>query len=235
MRIAICDDDVFFRQVLKTIIMDYKISRRLHIDIFEYENGEALLASQRNFDIVFLDYQMPGPDGMAVARALRRRQLICSIVFVTSYPDFVYESFEVNPYRFWRKPITNSQIESLLNTYIAEQKRLAPLIVIDDFEQKVIAAKDILYLEGDGKYCIVRTQTETYHSSKTLAQVHALLPQHCFYRSHKSYVVNLYSIDSFKEGIVTLTNGECAKIGHSKTGEFKRIFKQFLKDYHVQT
>jgi len=232
MMVAICDDEAFFRNELKTYILDYKHQRRLHIDIYEYETGKALLTSSKKFDMVFLDYQMPGLDGMEVARALRRRQLTCSIVFVTSYPDFVYESFEVQPYRFWPKPITADQIDKLLNKYISEQKQLAPLIVIDDYEQKVIAAKDILYLEGDGKYCIVRTQTETYHSSKTLAQVHALLPQHCFYRSHKSYVVNLYSIDSFEHGIITLSNGEVAKIGHSKIGEFNRIYRQFLKDYY---
>lgn len=231
MMIAICDDEAYFRSALKAYILEYKQQRRLHIDIYEYETGNALLASSKAFDMVFLDYQMPGLDGMAVARTLRRKQITCSIVFVTGYPDFVYDSFEVQPYRFWRKPIVASQIEKLLNNYIAEQKQLAPLIVINDYEQKVIAAKDILYLEGNGKYCIVRTHNETYNSSKTLAQVHALLPQHCFYRSHKSYVVNLYSIDSFADGVAALTNGEFVRIGRNKMGEFNRVYKQFIKDY----
>ena len=111
---------------------------------------------------------------------------------------------------------------------------LSPIIVINDSEQQVISARDILYLEGDGKYCIIRTSTNTYRSSKTLAQVHALLPQHCFYRSHKSYVVNLYGICSFDRGIATLINGEVAKIGRSKISEFKQIYKQFIRDYYVK-
>ncbi len=234
MLIAICDDDPIFRKELRAFILDYKTNRRLHIDIYEYAAGEALLLEKKMFDIVFLDYQMPGMDGMEVARVLRSRNITCSIVFVTSYPHFVYEAFEVQPYRFFEKPVIQEQIDSLLTTFIRQQKLLAPIIVINDSEQKIIPAKDILYIEGDGKYCIVRTSKETYNSSKTLAQVHMLLPQHCFYRSHKSYVINLYSISSFNKGIATLTNGEIARIGRTKMGEFKRVYKQFLRDYYFK-
>ena len=122
----------------------------------------------------------------------------------------------------------------LLNTYIRHQKLLAPLIVINDGEQSVIPSRDILYLEGDGKYCTVRTLDKTYSSSKTLAQVHDLLPQHCFYRSHKSHVVNLYSIRSFDKEIITLVNGEMVKIGRNKSAAFKQVYKQFTQDYYVK-
>ena len=171
---------------------------------------------------------------MEAARELRRRNLTCSIVFVTSYPEFVYEAFEVQPYRFFCKPVTQEQFSALMTGFIREQKLLAPITVLVDSEQVVIPSKDILYVEGNGKYCIIRTVKETYNCSKTLAQAHELLPQHCFYRSHKSYVVNLYSISSFDGGIAKLTNGENARIGRSKIGEFKRVYKQFVKDYYFK-
>ena len=163
-----------------------------------------------------------------------RENLTCSIVFVTSYPEFVYEAFEVQPYRFFCKPIAQEQISTLITGFIREQKLLAPITVLVDGEQVVIPSKDILYVEGNGKYCIIRTLKETYNCSKTLAQTHNLLPQHCFYRTHKSYVVNLYSISSFDGGIAKLTNGENARIGRSKIGEFKRVYKQFVKDFYFK-
>lgn len=234
MRIAICDDEKYFRDQLKLNISAYAAERRLHLDTYEFASGEDLLASDKAFDMIFLDYQMSGKDGMDAARELRRRNLSCSIVFVTSYPQFILESFEVQPYRFYIKPVTQDQINALMNTFLQQQRLLAPITVVHDDEQTVINVKDILYLEGDGKYCIIRTSNNTYSSSKTLSQVHELLPQHCFYRSHKSYVVNLYSVSSFDGKTATLVNGEIAKISRSKTAEFKRVYMQFVKDYYVK-
>lgn len=234
MKFAICDDEKHFRDQLKMNISVYMEERRLYFDICEFASGEDLLASDKAFDMVFLDYQMSGIDGMDAARELRRRNLSCSIVFVTSYPQFILESFEVQPYRFYIKPISQDQITALLNTFIQQHRLLAPITVVHDGEQTVINVKDILYLEGDGKYCIIRTSNNTYSSSKTLSQVHELLPQHCFYRSHKSYVVNLYSVSSFDGKTATLVNGEIAKISRSQTAEFKRVYMQFVKDYYVK-
>lgn len=234
MLVAICDDEMNFREALRSMIFEYKTKNRIHIDVYTYADGYALLQSDKVFDLIFMDYQMPGVDGMEAARELRRRSCTCSIVFVTAYPQFVLESFEVQPYRFFVKPVDEAQITSLLNTFIAQQKKLAPLLVINENEQIVVSAKDVLYLEGNGKYCTVRTTKNTYNSSKTLAQVHALLPQYCFYRSHKSYVVNLYSISSFNHNVITLVNGEAVCIGRSKVAEFKRIYRQFVKDYYIK-
>lgn len=235
MLIAICDDEKNFREELKSFLVKYKSNHRLHIDIYQFDEGEDLIQSDVIFDMVFLDYQMPGINGMEVARKLRLKNIVCSIVFVTSYPQFILESFEVQPYRFFVKPLLEEQLISLMDTFIAHQKLLSPIIVINDEEQRVIPAKDILYLEGNGKYCIIRTASDTYYSSKTLAQVHELLPQHCFYRTHKSYVINLYCIDSFSDKCVAITNGEKVRVARNKSAEFKRVYANFVKNYYLRT
>ena len=235
MQIAICDDNKLFRQHVREAIFQYKAKRRLHIDVYEFSSGEELLESTKFFDAIFLDYLLEDLDGMQVARKLRERDITSSIIFVTNYPQFVFESFEVHPYRFLRKPITEREVVEILNGIIARQKLLAPLIVINESEQLVIQAKDIIYLEGAGKYCIVRTTQGVYNSSKTLAQTHAILPQHCFYRCHKSYVVNLFHVVSIENRISKLSNGEQAMIGRSKVSEFRRIYMQFVKDYFMKT
>lgn len=234
MLVAICDDEKAFRDNLRTMILQYKTNRRLHIDIYEYATGEDLIQASKPFDMIFLDYQMSGMDGMAVARQLRGKNITCGIVFATNYPSFVFESFEVEPFRFLAKPITAAQIEAILTAFIRNQKLLAPIMVVDDLEQVMIPAKEIVYIEGAGKYCTIRTLSGTYKSSKTLSQVHALLPQHSFYRSHKSYVVNLYSVSAFEKGIIKLVNGENVLIGRSKMAEFKRTYFQFVKDYYIK-
>lgn len=234
MLIAICDDDAVCRDHLYSILSAYRSSHRLPMDIYKFDKAEGLLSASRQFDLIFLDYQMPNLNGMDTARVLRSRNLTCSIVFITSYPNFVLESFEVQPYRFLVKPAKPEQIQELLTAFVAQHRLLAPLIIQQDGCQFTIESKNILYLEASGKNCIIRTLDETYTSSKTLAQVHSLLPQHCFYRTHKSYVVNLYSIRSFDKENVTLINGEVARLGRANLADFRRDYAQFVKDYYVK-
>lgn len=234
MEVAICDDEKIFRQEIKEMLIRYKTEKRICIDIYEFESGEALLSSDLVFDVVFMDYQMAGMNGLDAARALRTKNSICSIIFVTAFPEFILESFEVQPFRFMIKPIQEDKVYDALDNYIKQQKLLYPLVIIDNGEQKSIKAQDIIYLEGDGKYCLVRTNTETVHSSKTLAQVASLLPIHCFYRIHKSYVINMYFIASVNGNTVTFTNGELATIGRNHIAEFKKVYMNFVKNYYVR-
>ena len=235
MTIAICDDEDVFRGKLKEYLLSYKRKHRLQIDIIEFSNGEALLSYDGIPDIVFLDYQMPGINGMGAARTLRARNNICSIIFVTSYPEFMIESFEVNTYRFFIKPIDIKKLNDALDNYIKEKKMFAPVVINVGVEQIVINSEDIIYLEGAGKYCNIRTTTALYRSSKTLSGVYSLLPQHCFFRTHKSYVINLYCVVSIKSDCVILSNGEKAKIGRRSLTEFKNAYKEFVKHFTTRT
>ena len=234
MQIAICDDESNFREELKKYLIEYKKDKRMQLDIYEFKSGKALCSTDISFDIVFLDYQMPSLDGMETARILRENNILCNIVFVTNYPDFVFESFEVNPYRFWKKPVEFEKVESLLNLYIKQHKMLAPIIIFDYDGQKIIESKDVVYLEGDGKYCIIRTWHETVHSSKTLSGVLELLPQYCFFRVHKSYAVNLYCVKHISGNEILLKNGEKVLISRNNVAKFKMAYKNFVRDYYLK-
>ena len=177
---------------------------------------------------------MPGLDGLETARQLRKENHICSIIFVTSYPEFVLESFSVQPFRFMVKPIQEKLIAEAMNSYVKLQKLFYPISIIVDGELITIATQDITYLEGDGKYCWIYTEDKTYHSSKTLTGIHSLLPPYCFFRVHKSFVVNMFCIVSIKENIITLNSGERIVVGRSNLSEFKKVYRDFLNKNFVR-
>ncbi len=228
---AICDDDVFFRKQIHEFLVEYKRIRRVQLDIVEFSDGNELLQYEYPLDIVLLDYDMPILDGMETARQLRAKKSLCCIVFITSFPQHVFEAFEVNTYRYLLKPVDFITLEGVLDHYIQDKKMLTPITVNMDGEQITVNSEDIMYLEADGKYCIIRTTTQSLHSSKTLSQVFDLLPQHCFYRTHKSYAVNLYCISSIKENLVVLTNKERVRISRNKLSAFKDAYKNFIKHF----
>ena len=233
MLVAICDDEAIFRNELRAYLIEYSKLRRTLVEIFEYSSGDALCASDYAFDMVFLDYQMTGIDGMETTRLLRRRTNMCNIVFVTNFPNFMQESFEVNPYRFFIKPISKDIIFNMLDKYIRQEKELAPIIITDYDGQKVIKSKDIIYIEGDGKYCTIRTKNDTFHSSKTLSGVLKMLPKYCFYRVHKSYAVNMYCIEEINYSDITVTNGEKVSVARQHAADFKRTYRDFVKIFYV--
>ena len=101
--VAICDDGHLCRNHLYGILNEYRTGNRVQMEIYQFNRGTDLLSSVRRFDLIFLGYPMPGLNGMAAARNLCQRNMSCSIVFITSYTQFVPESFEVPPRSPWNR------------------------------------------------------------------------------------------------------------------------------------
>lgn len=230
-RIAICDDERIFRSELVEMLIDYRNQHRLGMDIREFENGKSLLRDDSVFDLVFLDYQMDDIDGLETAKIMRKNNDNCSIVFVTSYPTFIREAFEVDAMRFLDKPVSKLKLFESLDSFIKMQKSKFTISVNVDNEIIRIETDGILYIEADGKYSTIRTKEKFYHSSKTLNEIYNMLPVYCFYRSHRSYVVNLYHIKRYDKTRIYFENGEQALISRSKLSSFKKVLHSFVNDY----
>ena len=132
------------------------------------------------------------------------------------------------------KPLDTNKLSNDIDCFIKDKKMFSPIVVNVYGEQIVISSEDIIYLEGSGKYCNIRTIDNTVQSSKTLAGVLKLLPQHCFFRTHKSYAINLYCIVSIKDDFITLNNGEKAKISRNRMSDFKKAYKDFIKHFNTR-
>lgn len=235
MQVAICDDEQIFRKELHDYLVAYKTERKIQIDIYEFEDGKNFLDSDLIFDIVFMDYQMPEIDGLETAKKLRLKNSLCSIVFITSYSEFfIKDAFEVNTYRFFDKPISCDKIYSTLDAYIAQQKALAPIMVYDFDGQKTIPFKDIVLIEGDNKYCKIHTTTEIIPCSKTIIKTLSLLPEYCFYRTHKSFAINMYFVSKVETDNILMINGETAYLSRKYAPGFKKAYRDFIKNHYVR-
>ena len=116
MRIAICDDEKQICEFLKEKIRRYYFSNDINFSIQTFENGEKLLESDLNLiDVLFLDVEMPGRNGMKVAKAIREKNKEMIIVFFTAYSEFVFESFKVDAFRYLVKPVNNQELNETLD------------------------------------------------------------------------------------------------------------------------
>jgi len=227
LKVAICDDEKIFVDQLKVLIYDYANKHRFGMVIDVFERGEDLLKTTKKFDIIYLDYQMSGIDGMDTARALRAKNVQGNIIFVTNYPDFVYSAFEVNTFRFIKKPIEKKDIDDSLDAYFKRFGNDYPIILYSDREAVKVETSEIIFLEALGKHCVLHKKDQTFECAKTMAEIYRMLPRNHFYKINRAFIVNFNYIDRFSSEVVVFKNGEKAYISRNYMTAFKNAYKNY--------
>ncbi len=218
-RCLIVDDEMPARQELLYIlssIEDVKV-------IGEASNGiEALeLIKTLKPDIVFLDIQMPQVSGMDVARRLLEEEHKPIIIFVTAYDQFAVEAFEVNAIDYLLKPISEERLQKTLEKITSNKKsdeevdynklsrliqdiksntKVAPQRISLYYKNKLIPieTKDIIYATIEDKNTVIICNKGKFEANCTLNELMDRLDSSTFFRSHKSYIVNLNYIESIE-------------------------------------
>lgn len=231
---ALCDDDKYVTEEVKKLILEHAKENRLTVDIDEFESGEKLLNSEKNYDIIVLDYQLGSTDGLTVARELRKRNVLSCIIFLTSYPHFMIDAFEVNTFRFLLKPIDKSKLFKALDDYVRIVDANYPITLLQNKKLEKINSNEICFIEADGKYSNIHLKDTIMHCSKTLSGVAKLLPKYCFVKTHRAFVVNLHYIQSYSSDTVYLSNGESAYLSKNYQKSFQTSYMNFLEKNYVR-
>lgn len=151
LRIGICDDVQMNIACLTEHIRHYMASYNVQFEIESFTSGEKLLQAQkeRPFHILLLDIEMPQINGITIAKYLRDELYDdVFIVFVTSYPEYMQESFEVQPFQFLTKPVTYGTVEKLLSDIIRRYQHSHITKIIVDYygAEHLIPINDIIYM-----------------------------------------------------------------------------------------
>lgn len=118
LNLVICDDEKSLRNDLRKVLeTELELSGET-FKITEFDCGEALVRALNEavFDVIFLDIEMKDLDGVATAREIRKKTSAPEIIFVTSYPDFVFQGYEVQALNYILKPYRREKIVSVLHT-----------------------------------------------------------------------------------------------------------------------
>ena len=98
MKIAICDDEILTRNEIKYALSNYFSEKLINVEIYDYENGEELLNSDINFDMAFLDVEMPMLDGIETGKSLKNKHPNIVIFMITAFSDYLDDAFELGAY-----------------------------------------------------------------------------------------------------------------------------------------
>ncbi|MGH9661201.1 MAG: LytR/AlgR family response regulator transcription factor [Bryobacteraceae bacterium] len=156
-------------------------------------------------DLVFLDVQMPGLDGMGVVRRLRESgAALPHFIFATAFDQYAIEAFRLEAMDYLLKPIDRERLEESVErarraiaepAEPVESVHRTKLLIRKDSRNFVVDAQDVVYATIDnGSISVVSTALEGQSNYRTLEDLQANLDREIFWRVHRSYLVNINRI-----------------------------------------
>lgn len=211
LKLAICDDDTSQRDYLFNVVTLWANKNSHLIEIKQYEEAKPFLfdySEEKDFDILLLDIDMPGTNGIELAKAVRRESSSVQIIFVTGYYEYFSDGFDVSALHYLIKPVDERKLYPVLDKAVQNLscRQRSVLITTADGSIKVSLA-DILYIESENVYINIHTMHGTYHTRMTLGKFAEQLDE-TFFRVHRSYIVCLKYIKRITRTDITMTNGE---------------------------
>lgn len=235
LRVAICDDEKNDIKILEQHISQFNIQTNYNVISTSYTKPAKLLSQfkKESYEVVFLDIEMPEINGLNIAKQLRELDENLIIVFTTSYPEYMQESFDVQPFQFLNKPIAYDDIKKVLTNIIKKiSKNMNTIIIIDDNnEKKFVYVKNILYVsvikerKGFLKY---QLYDRSLIAKGTLNSLEPQLLSHGFLSTTRGILVNINQIRSMNNTRVLLKNNEEIPISRRKTKELQKFYTNHI-------
>lgn len=233
MDIAVVDDEKVIREYLCELIERQKPESCVE----SYATGEELLVAGKMFDIVFLDIQMDGMNGIEAARSLRKRQEETVLIFITGIREYVFDALDLYAFQYLLKPVDEKKFAEVLNRAAREagrKKEKRGLFI--KTKNIMLDQADILYIESRGKKVEIHIAGE-----KESIQIYAAMEElegqlgEAFYRCHRAYLVNMAHIAEYGSDSITLTSGDRVYLAKKKYGEFVKAYMWHLQNGGVSS
>ena len=229
-KIAICEDSRIQAVELIDSLKAYGSECRIKFEIDYFGCGEDFLEKNYfEYDVIFLDVEMPRINGIEVAKEIRKTCPKSKIIFVTAYEHYWPEGYKVMASRFLIKPLKQDELTEALTSLIEELNTAKKYISArSERALEKVLIEDITYLEISGRKVLIHTPEAIYTSSYNLNSWYHRLAIHHFEYTHSSYLVNLKYVKLVARDKVTLTTGEEVYMSLRKYKGFKTSFVRYI-------
>lgn len=231
--VAICDDNEKIRRHIEKKVNEH--CENCSVELFK--DGEELLRSGADHELLFLDIEMPGRTGIDVARQIRLSQEKrgadkSMIIFVTAYREYMESAFDVEAFHYLLKPVADEKFDRVLDRAIRELKRRQnyhekSIVVRDGAAMHKLYLKDIIYVESSSKKVVIHTTGKTVETYSRMQGMEELLGD-TFFRCHRCYLVNMEHIESYRTDELRVTGGDRLFISKKKYAPFVKAYMQYI-------
>ncbi len=231
LKIAICDDDNAQRKYLSDLADAWAKRNRHLVRIKQYADAKSFLfdySEEKDFDILLLDIEMPGMNGIELARSIRHDNTTVQIVFITGYYEYFSDGFDVSALHYLLKPTDEEKLRAVLNKAVENlaYRQRSVLLNTSDGDIKVSLA-DILYIESENVYVIIHTVRGVYRTRTTLGSFSEQLDE-TFFKVHRSFIASLKYIKKINRTELTMVNDEVIPISRKLYNDVHAALIKYL-------
>ena len=209
MRAAICDDRAEDAQLVAQYVREWGESREESVALEMFPSAEAFLFAydeDKNFDLLLLDVEMGGMDGVSMARRVRAGNKTVQIIFITGYSDYIAKGYDVAALHYLMKPVNREKLFGVLDRAVERLKISQRCLNLDMGGEMVrIPLYEIRYIDVRQNYVTVHAEHE-YTVKRTLNEFEKELDSG-FTRVGRSMIVNLNRIRRVTKAEVMLNDG----------------------------
>ena len=233
LHIAICDDDAWMASKVEALAKIFFRTHCVDIKVQSYQSSENLMYDLQDgvyYDLLLLDIEMPGIDGMGLAKNIHDTMPAARIIFITSHLEYAITAYEFSVFRYIPKTALDDKLpvalEDFYKLYGLERSEYYVIKVKNHVNQ--LLYRDILYILKDGKYAVFHMRNrDTASVRKTLSQVSEEIGQEYFYFVDRGCIINLANVTGMDEADVIMSDGQHVTVSKGSVAEFKSTLLRF--------
>ena len=235
LKIAICDDVKSYIDILEKNVLVWAAQNGINVIVKKFDGGKPLLHcidDNGMFDLIFLDVKLKRMSGLEIAAKIREHDYITAIVFISQYDDYYKEAYNVHPFHFLSKPISQNLINDVMDSFMRMKMRDKETYSFSvNKAQYTLHLSDILYFGSERRQVYAVCEDETYMFYGKLNDVQKQLENKNtrFIRIHQSYLVNMKYIREYHYTDVIMSNGDILLISRDNRKIVRSIHMLAMK------
>jgi two-component system LytT family response regulator len=173
-----------------------------------FTDGESAIKEQIAYDLAFIDIELPGMNGLAVARQLKERNPNVIVFIITSFQSYLDDAMGLKVFRYITKPIDRDRLYKNMAFALQQYYQQNQTILLDEADgSHLIFTQEILYICIQGRGTLIKTKSDEYESHCSLNEWCERLNTDLFCQAHYSYIVNLQNVKDLTKTDVILRGG----------------------------
>ena len=232
MRILICDDDdLTIKQIRKYCQFFFDKIEAKCPELVCFSDGETPLSDEGEKDILFLDIEMPGMNGIDVGNELKMRNENIIIFIVTSHSEYLDEAMRFHVFRYLSKPLDKQRFFRNMKDAVDLYNSTTVKIPIETKQGvHTLPASSIVAIEAQGRKITVHTVKGDFESVHTIKYWENLLPKNHFFQTHRSFIINFEHVTDFDHTLVHMSDNQFhAYLTKRKYSAFKEAYLLYLE------